>query len=111
MNDQQKNRIKLAEAMGWKLISNYTGSFADKQGFQDWRSPDGAPLQELPDPFTDANDDYAVLEWARTNPEGFGVQHNGEWMGWTTFMHMNEQEAHQYKIGNNARTALKVIDD
>ena len=65
MNDVTHDRVKLAEVMGWKIKPNHPGSFADKQGYEDWISPDGVPLQKLPDPFTDANDDVAVLKWAR----------------------------------------------
>lgn len=70
MND----RIKLAEAMGWKLIEE-----ADADYYQwTWFKPDGSSsgvamsskdggLSVLPDPFTDANDDYAVLEHVRNS--------------------------------------------
>ena len=60
-------REKLAEAMGYVKVSNYTGSFADQQGVQHWTHPDGYAVFEAPDPYTDANDDYAVLEWCRIN--------------------------------------------
>ena len=89
------DRIKLAEAMALDVEAL---KIADS-----WGNP-------YFDPFTDANDDYAVLEWARTNPEGFGVCYKGKWMGFTTFMHMNEQEGHQYHIGDYAKTALTVLD-
>ena len=103
------DRIKLAEAMG--LLP------ADFQGWGEYKDAvakyDGEVrrilLALIPDPENDANDDYAVLEWARTNPDGFGVCYKDKWMGWTTFMHMNEQEGHQYKIGDYARAAVLVL--
>ena len=56
------DRIKLAEAMGWK-----------KHPSEDWwQSPKQSvfkPVEYLPDPFTDANDDYAVLGWMRNMDE------------------------------------------
>lgn len=50
-----KDRIKLAEAMGYR-----------KSGFpyREWVR-DGEHIRYLPDPFISADDDYAVLEWMR----------------------------------------------
>ena len=63
-----KERIRLAEAMGW-----YWQGTVDQPNNPNgqWCSPDigwmarGEKHENLPDPFTDANDDYAVLEWMR----------------------------------------------
>jgi len=75
MND----RIKLAEAMGSVPSC-------------DWSTFD---------PFNNANDDYAVLEWMRKE-----MPHN-QWLKvqkhWTP--------AWLYQIGDYARAALKVIDN
>ena len=53
------------------------------------------------DPFTDANDDYAVLEWMRAQDTTTAVKmttaHNHHWS--------------DYQIGDYARAALMVIDD
>jgi len=91
MND----RIKLAKAMGWKRIG------ITLEGKWHGGVPNEFPVsKEIPDPFADANEDYAVLEWAReTELEGF-------------------QEALEelccktpagYRLGNYARAALKVL--
>ena len=53
-----KDGIKLAKIMGWTTVS------CDHL----WVSPDinqMSPQIDPPDPFTNANDDYAVLEWVR----------------------------------------------
>ena len=115
MND----RIKLAEAMGWKprppsetQYDSYT-----------WASPywkDGKQLAEypragysfcfewqLPDPENDANDDYAVLEWMRKPDK------DGCWTGPNAddFIKLIDNgHPEDYKIGDYARAALKVID-
>ena len=58
----KEDRIKLAEAMGWKELADR------EEGWPSWYHDD-KPQEEcrltenLPDPVTDANDDYAVLEW------------------------------------------------
>lgn len=59
-------RIMLAEVVGW------TPGTGNRVG---WWLPPGCPqssrnwhnVDELPDPLTDANDDYAILEHARNN--------------------------------------------
>ena len=90
MNDQER-RIKLAEAMGWTIRDN---GWAVAPNGKLW------PLADIPDPFTDANDDYAVLEWMRCRGRKY----------WTPFMHDTETEQWAYKIGDYARAALKVIE-
>jgi len=100
MND----RIKLAEAMGWKKAC-YAGHGVC------WKSPHGEVYRlapdSLPDPFTDANDDYAVLEWMR-NPEGDGKFHPN----WSYFCDILEENmTYDYDIGDFARAALKVLDE
>jgi len=90
MTDQ--DRIRLAEAMGWVRIDE-GGLWENSKGF-------GRELeQNLPDPFTDANDDYAVLEWMRNQKNNAGywglLEGVGRW---------------QYQIGDYARAALKVLD-
>ena len=92
MND----RIKLAEAMGW-----------EKHPTRDyWRERSDQPftgIDELPDPLTDANDDYAVLEWARENEMLDGTT--------TRFgMRIYLGGSHDYQVGDYARAALKVIE-
>ena len=91
MTDQEK-RIKLALAMGWV---NEGG------GGRVWWHPTDSRSRcfpnHLPDPLTDANDDYAVLEWMLVGtPDS---SHGRIYLG-------NKWD---YKIGDYARAALKVI--
>ncbi len=88
MND----RIKLAEAMG-QPIKDSVMYFGHKF--------------TLFDPFTDANDDYAVLEWMRGRKEDLS---DPEWgADWYKF---SKEIGYGcwYKIGDYARAALKVIE-
>lgn len=114
MND----RIKLAEARGWKHYPPSEGGIQDKKLWH-WELGRGTRNKqiawyphELPDPFTDANDDYAVLEWIRND---FCVVNKGEWLEgmsekWKLFK--DNLPPHQlYQIGNYAKAALKVIDN
>ena len=79
-------RIKLAEAMG--IDHKRFVAHGKRMAF---------------DPFTDANDDYAVLEWMRSHEMAGKFKEalfcNGQIYGFN------------YKIGNNARAALKVLED
>lgn len=104
MND----RIKLAEARGYRRHKYSSVPM--------WESPSqeitvknkptivhGPWLREneLPDPENDANDDYAVLEWILKDDKPFNmamIKHL-EWSAW------------EYKVGDFARAALKVIDN
>ena len=67
-----------------------------------WQAPNG-PIQFRFDPFTDANDDYAVLEWMRKEAT------------WTVgdmtdkFCDQLEWPCWEYQIGDYARAALKVL--
>ena len=95
------DRIKLAEAMGWTLAAHPR----DKK-FQCWIDPlhgNGTRAEhELPDPFTDANDDYAVLEWIRE-------QHFVSFAEY--YLCMVSEERTDYQIGDYARAALKALKD
>ena len=86
-----KDRIKLAEAMGW--TPNRTN--------EKWTDPatgtSGNRLLDLPDPFTDANDDYAVLEWMREN------------LTITQRYKFLDENVQNYRIGDYARAALKAL--
>ena len=63
------------------------------------------PWRNFFDPFTDANDDYAVLEWIRAQ----GI------MGSKIATELSKAGCGKwsidYQIGDYARAALKVIDD
>ena len=103
MSDQDA-RIRLAEAMGWKWRDIKS---AFQPGGGQWHKPDGKFTsiikykEHIPfDPFTDANDDYAVLNWARER----GLQDAN---GWSAF-HAALGDYHKvtYQIGDYARAAL-----
>ena len=83
------DRIKLAEAMGAKL------DYKDRT--IDFLWPDGRRQHNF-DPENDANDDYAVLEWMLVKTPD--ASHGRIYLG-------NKWD---YKIGDYARAALKVID-
>ena len=97
------DRFKLAEAMGWKTGRTDTVEVMGRLiSHMRWIDLKGNDRAYSPDPFTDANDDYAVLEWMRNNPARFNdAECETENHGW----------AWKYKIGDYARAALKVIDD
>lgn len=58
-----KARVKLAKVMG------YVGEHMKGIGGEaiSWTDPDGKIVTNIPNPEHDANDDVAVLEWAREN--------------------------------------------
>ena len=94
--------IKLAKARGWREH--------DVDNVHKWMPPHYEKYEKryakswvcLPNPFKDANEDYAVLEWARET----WSKHSSEWCDfWFDLPH-----AGSYKIGDYARAALKVID-
>ena len=86
------DRIKLAEAMGAKCVD----------GIWHWK---GSTWNELLfDPLTDANDDYAVLEWMRAEVRREGIS-------WLNGCGLLSLAAHNYQIGDYARAALKVLEN
>lgn len=108
--------IRLAEAMGWRRIE-FTSAFGSRWY---WAAPAQELHDTLPDPRTDANADYAVLEWMR-KPALSDDCSDIEWKRWREFV----TEMHSvgtldrpgiysgqtiYTIGDYARAALKVID-
>ncbi len=103
------DRIKLAEAMGW---TDFIGDAGLPPGARGQR-PQTQGHQHPPDPFTDANDDYAVLEWMRntvlehrqTSPLGKVPAHL-----WEFFELINDAPRGDYKIGDYARAAISVLD-
>ena len=112
MNNQQA-RIKLATAQGWKRIPDDELDASTYPYY--WIDGKGAYQKDVPDPYTDANDDYRVLEWARNEwldimgaaPE-WAVFVNALLQGVDTAM---SKSWTSYRIGDYARAALKVIDD
>ena len=92
-----KARIALAEAMGWIVKDGDLYNPNDPSPF------DEMAVMPLPNPFTDANDDYAVLEWMRS----FVMRHQTSTkdfecrlQGWSW----------KYQIGDYARAACKVLE-
>jgi hypothetical protein len=125
--DRQADRIKLAEAMGWewKPWAASDPFFQENVDMGFWHLPNGqrAELEKhviasgketCPpfDPFTDANDDYAVLEWMRESWKG-KEGHHGHWhqAAQRLWWRWDEYAVDvPYQIGDYARAALKVID-
>ena len=95
------DRIKLAEAMGWTNSHQFR-----------WDGPgDGEYRNDPPDPFTDANDDYAVLEWFRQRAEKYkelGKPYPESL--WQMSEQMNKGTRLTYQIGDYARAAALVLD-
>ena len=87
------NRIRVAEAMGWKR-DNHSLREVDF-----WMGPKGQIGEDaLPDPENDANDDYAVLEWMR---DTLTITQLYGWIDW---------HAVNYKKGDYYRAAVKVLE-
>ncbi len=114
MSDQ--DRIRLAEAMGWRWKPSSTDNKIGR-----WYRPDGnygdwVHKGDLPfDPFTDANDDYALIRWL--NEQGFAVTiltgRDGDDVFVFPFDHEYtrwEQHCDDWKQGV-CELALKVIDN
>jgi len=107
-----EGRIKLAEAM-WpdkKWCVGYPLGFIDVNNVKHHRAPD---------PFTDANDDYAVLEFVRKSVPN-GTQPGDKWRPFydalreptdSPVVRGNLKPMASYQIGDYARAALKVIDN
>ena len=89
------DRIKLAEAVFYGHVSV------------------NGKLREDFDPFTDANDDYAVLEWMRSfNTYEYLLEHDDRWVDFIVAIDASDNgEGHKanYQIGDYARACLKVI--
>lgn len=98
MND--KARIALAEAM-------------DVPQWEAFIDPGNNPgMVELPDPFTDANDDYAVLEWALEQSSDFVERfRQALWTTWEQRSHLVDLTwaSWNYLKGDYARAACKVL--
>lgn len=92
-----QDRIRLTKAMGWKHEPDYQGVGA----WIDYGSGkrQGRVKFDVPDPFTDANDDYAVLEWMRSQKEN------------RNFFEECNESAWSYEIGDYARAAMEVLGE
>ena len=113
--NELETRIKLAEAMGW--IWQQTVDMPTDYPIGQWLTPEGwterGDKAELtPNPFKDANDDYAYLEWMREQP-------SDKWLIFCVHLKSQLQDrgedleyiATAYVVGDYARAALKVIDN
>lgn len=109
------DRIKLAEAMGWKH-----GKCHQSKKYDVWRDPKNSSHlvsdQQLPDPFTDANDERAVFrfmcgkrfsvrrkffkELDRIVQDRLKIKEHAAWPEAMMFM----------QDGDIARAALKVLE-
>ena len=128
-----KDRIRLAErnvlakAMGWKeLRMKYVAM--EEKSYPFGRDPECTNpkyREQIPDPFTDANDDYAVLEWMRDEPRQLADSGFDQYQRFqdalTDIVWRNkwdEAPIHStrlramvhYNIGDYARAALKVLE-
>jgi len=113
----EQDEIKLAKAMGFYLQTfpvEFTDGSKGMSDFKVWHSPSHQMLEpagELPTPFTDANDDYAVLEWMREKTPSIGehIKWASDDEGWIFFnaLHLHKVD---YQIGDYARAALKVLE-
>ena len=114
MND----RIKLAEAMGYEFEPYSDGTRCHDGVVATHRMilPDGGGqiyhgdtlADHLPDPFTSADDDYAVLEWMRQNIDAENPLPLNTKV-WKFAELINEMITFDYQIGDFARAAIKVL--
>ena len=104
-------RIKLAEAMGWTCheIDMPKGFVWMPPDFGDHYSiRDSVIAPCLPDPFTYADDDFAVLEWMRKR---CGEVETPEWRAFKdTMLEWGTSHLWNYQTGNIARAACKVLE-
>lgn len=100
--DNTEACVQLAEAVGWH--KNECGHWTD-----------GSPktFASLPfNPFEDANDDYAVLEWAWWQLQ-CEIWNNQQWETFKDYWREDRVDWNvwNYTRGQFARAALKVIND
>lgn len=98
-------RIKLAEAMGWRDCEQNALSIKDgvpTLGPAGMPPPFDKPpyIAPLPDPFTDANDDYACLQHM---VEKYGVRETNEIL--------EHRTCAQYFIGAFAKGLLEKLNE
>ncbi len=101
-------RIKLAETMGWRKGPKPSGN-----SVQGWYAPEGVNKAftgeyGLPDPENDANDDCAVLEWARTTD--YCVCGHPIWeLIDSELVRAGDEMLADYKVGMIAKATLRVL--
>lgn len=106
----EQDRIKLAEAMGIEMpeCGSCFGSgrvtVSPTFGSEMCCQCEGSG-KDWPDPFTDANDDYAVLEWMR------GLRGRGRWILFKNALaEIGAAYSCNYKTGYFAHAALKALE-
>ena len=116
-SDQNKDRIRLAEAMGWRF--DHEGppptDFGVPRAYY-WISPEGerklthrstgfpqGGAELFGNPFTDANDDYAVLEWLR------GVMPDDAEYGLFQRVARHLPTLLDYQVGDVARATVREL--
>lgn len=100
MQQIKELRIKLAEVMGWERREHKTTSGVIPYWYNTQSPvPDKG---DCPDPFADANDDYAVLCWLR----GF-VEDSNEIID--ALEQRSVFSVVDYEVGDYARAALTVL--
>ena len=126
MNDLERYMVKdrelLAHTMGYSHFRYGEGGDDCLQGY--WcKNPDGVEV-ELPHPWVDANADYAVLEWVRTEilKEDSIIDEAAfhDTLADCFWMNLYQEPRRYpeprstisigYQIGDYARAALKVIE-
>ncbi|MEO1035244.1 MAG: hypothetical protein AAFX44_06750 [Pseudomonadota bacterium] len=101
MTDNTEARIRLAQWMGWKWEEREYGITG--QPTVVWINPAGKTVMQPPDPFTDANDDYAVLTHFRSIPHCK--------LKASFFWELSDWNAAGYEVGDYARASLAVLDE
>lgn len=102
--EMTEHRAKLALAMGWKTFQE------NNQGPWYWQEPGSKSYSSDFNfcPFTDANDDYAVLEWVRAIEEE-GLDREMFHMKFSTEL-CGLKSMYDYRVGDYARAALTVVN-
>lgn len=114
MTDNNEKRIRLAEAMGWMWDESIRPRKNTPDKWCCWIKPDGDKWFDsdaMPDPYTDANDDYAVLEWARTQDRHFLYKYGDAHFAIRLSHAPTANGVPCYQIGDYANAALQVIDN
>ncbi len=102
MRQPNQDKIKLAEAMGWKLVEHC--------GTERWIAPGslgftGYLNEPNFDPLTDANDDYAVLAFFRNHKD-----YRQAFEKALVLSTENMGVIWRYKVGAYARAALSTLN-
>jgi len=108
MSNRMDDRIKLLEARGWvRREYDSTDRLAklpggNLEGGVYWLyHGDEYTLEDLPDPFTDANADCVVLEWYRMEHDCRPLQ--------AALERLNGGEKIDYGVGDYARAVLTLL--